>query len=324
MILAAGTAVIGAGMSGAACARTLVDAGHDVVVFDKSRGVGGRLAQRRCEGAVFDHGAQFFTARDAGFVGQVDRWIAQGDADRWAIARPDGESSYIGTPSMAAPVKALLDGIAVRRNVQICRIEWAAGWSLIDQAGRRFGPFQRLAVALPAPQAAALLQTARRTAGLADALQPVVMAPCWTLLLAFDEASGIADNCRNGPIADDVLSWAAGNTTKKGRDGLDAWTVHSTAQWARDHLERSQAEVSERLKVALAAHLGRPLAGIAYQAAHRWRYAFVETPLGQPAWSDSELGLALVGDWCLGPRVEAAYLSGVAGGRALELSTRRQ
>ena len=39
-------AVIGAGMAGIACARTLVQAGHRVTVFEKSRGLGGRMATR--------------------------------------------------------------------------------------------------------------------------------------------------------------------------------------------------------------------------------------------------------------------------------------
>ncbi len=40
-------AVIGAGMTGITCARALADAGFDVTVFEKSRGLGGRMATRR-------------------------------------------------------------------------------------------------------------------------------------------------------------------------------------------------------------------------------------------------------------------------------------
>ncbi len=58
-------AVIGAGISGLMCARTLADHGCDVSVFEKSRGVSGRMSTRRVDDSLsFDHGAQYFTARD--------------------------------------------------------------------------------------------------------------------------------------------------------------------------------------------------------------------------------------------------------------------
>jgi NADPH-dependent 2,4-dienoyl-CoA reductase/sulfur reductase-like enzyme len=44
-------AVIGAGISGLTCARTLADHGVSVTVFEKSRGLGGRMATRRSENA---------------------------------------------------------------------------------------------------------------------------------------------------------------------------------------------------------------------------------------------------------------------------------
>jgi predicted NAD/FAD-dependent oxidoreductase len=59
-------AIIGAGMAGLACADALKEAGHNVALFDKGRGPGGRMSTRRMEtplGEVaFDHGAQYFTA----------------------------------------------------------------------------------------------------------------------------------------------------------------------------------------------------------------------------------------------------------------------
>ena len=46
--------------------------------------------------------------------------------------------------------------------------------------------------------------------------------------------------------------------------------------------------------------------------AHRWRYALVTEPVGQPALFDAASGLGICGDWCLGGKVEAAFLSGRA------------
>ena len=76
--------VIGAGLSGLTAARDLRAAGADVVVLEKSRGVGGRAATRRWDGWPVDHGAQFFTARSEDFRAQVEAWLEQGTCFAWA------------------------------------------------------------------------------------------------------------------------------------------------------------------------------------------------------------------------------------------------
>lgn len=76
-------AIIGAGLSGLIAARTLTGAGHQVVVFERARSVGGRLATRRIDGARLDHGAQFFTVRSDEFGAYVDRWRAEGLVREW-------------------------------------------------------------------------------------------------------------------------------------------------------------------------------------------------------------------------------------------------
>ena len=52
-----GIAIIGAGITGLTAADQLVKSGRDVQVFDKGRGSGGRIATRRTENGIFDHGA---------------------------------------------------------------------------------------------------------------------------------------------------------------------------------------------------------------------------------------------------------------------------
>ena len=76
-------AVVGAGMSGLVAARALAESGYGVQLFDKARGPGGRMATRRGEDGLFDHGAQYFTARDPRFCARVDAWLQEGVVQAW-------------------------------------------------------------------------------------------------------------------------------------------------------------------------------------------------------------------------------------------------
>ena len=84
--------IIGAGLAGLSAANDLRQAGRKVLVIDKGRGLGGRLAGRRIGDATFDHGAQFFTARESRFKAAVEGWIQAGVAEEWY-------SSYPGQPN---------------------------------------------------------------------------------------------------------------------------------------------------------------------------------------------------------------------------------
>lgn len=94
-------AIIGAGMAGLTCGQRLFANGHKVQLFDKGRGPGGRISSRRVdvdgETLHFDHGAQYFTARDERFVRQVEDWEADGIVARWPMSKDD---AWVGTPAI--------------------------------------------------------------------------------------------------------------------------------------------------------------------------------------------------------------------------------
>jgi hypothetical protein len=179
------------------------------------------------------------------------------------------------------------------------------------------GSFDAVVVAAPAPQAIPLLRAAP---ALAAAAERAVMAPCWTGLFAFDAPLPLPDLVRPG---DGPLAWLARNGTKPGRDGGESWVVHARPDWTREHLEADAATAVEALTAALrdvAGELPRPT----FARAHRWRYARVETPVGDPCLFDPETLIGACGDWCLGARVEAAFLSGAAAaGRVLNAAVDR-
>lgn len=297
-------AIVGAGMAGLACADRLGQDGHEVMLFDKSRGAGGRMSTRRVATATgevaFDHGAQYFTARDPLFVEQLQRWQTDGIAAPWPAAGPD---AWVGIPGMSAPVRALSDAAAVRWQ---CRIgaftRHYAGWTL-DTAPHAF---DAMVVATPAEQAVPLLTP--HDPVMAAMAASCVSAPCWTAMAAFAVPVAITPDIIRaaGPIG-----WAARNSAKPGRAGAEAWVVQATPAWSREHLEEPADTVADALLAALAEQAGGALPDPILRMGHRWRYARTTAIEAGCAWN-SALRLGAVGDWLIGPRVESAWLSGQA------------
>ncbi|MBR9826506.1 MAG: NAD(P)-binding protein [Alphaproteobacteria bacterium] len=300
-------AIIGAGMAGLACADALKPGGFEITVFEKSRGTGGRLATRRSEIGGFDHGAQFVTARDNGFKAYLKRAKSAGYAARWKTPASGEDVWWTGRPGMSGLVKPLADGLALRKGERVTGLSAAkGGWTLHLETGEEEG-FDAVLLAIPVQQALDLLT---EHAGSFSALSEVSIAPSWTVLLGFKKPVPISDDVirHSGPIA-----WAARENARPKRDNKhERWVIQASADWSRDNLEDYGAAVLEVMREAFAEAVGAPLPELIHADAHRWRYAKVETALGQPCLWDKGLGLGLAGDWCLAPRVEAAFLSGRA------------
>jgi len=295
-------AVIGAGLAGLTACALLKEAGHDVVVLDKGRGLGGRMATRRLGALSFDHGAQFFTARSPRFRALVGHWTARGVAAPWHGDR------YVGMPGMSAPARLLADGIAVLGSCEVAGLERGGrGWTVhckynsMDVPGN--GAFDAIVLAIPAPQA---LPLAGRS--LEPALARVRFAPCWALMLAGEVAMEDSHLTPDDP----VVAWIADTASKPQRNKQQpAIVVHARGQWSRDNLEIEREEAAGLLMAnvrRLMPRLGAPSTVMA----HRWRYALVEQVATRPCLWDGTRRIGACGDWCIGPRVEAAFLSGEA------------
>ncbi len=297
--------IVGAGMAGLACAEKLSGRGHDVLLFDKGRGPGGRMSCRRIPTsageAAFDHGAQYFTARDDAFRLQVESWISEGAAAAWPSA---GSEAYVGVPAMNAPVRLMSKGRAVRWATRVTRIEaFARGWRLVLDRGEAVD-VDMVIVATPAEQAEALLLSV--APDFAARARSTPSEPCWTVMLAFSEAVAVARNCWR---SEDIIGWAARNTSKPGRTGPESWVVQARPVWSQVHIEASPDWVAAELKRALSGMLDVPLPPIAGESCHRWRFARSGGE-GAGALFDRDRRLGVCGDWLIGPRVEAAWVSG--------------
>lgn len=312
-------AVIGAGCAGLTAARALHEAGARVTVFDKSRGIGGRMATRRIDDHRFDHGAQFFTARGEAFRRQVDALLAGGALAPWAArwGRHDGtetqplcvdEQRFAGINGMSAVPRALAAGLDIVLGAAVTDLSRSNDlWNLECATAAETTGFDTVILAVPSPQAVPLLTGISDIAGEVAA---ATYAPCWAVMASFTMPLAIDYDAIS--LDDAMLRWVARNAGKPGfATDPETWVLHATPEWSRANIE----ETAEAVRDILLDHF-KLLFGITaapgLAVAHRWRYALVLASAGIPHFWDPALRIGACGDWCLGPRVEAAFDSGLS------------
>ena len=312
-------AVIGAGIAGLVCARILREHGLEVIVYDKGRHVGGRLASRDRDADRFDYGAQYFTARDPIFKKQVDHWLQAGIVAEWVgnfarlkhgIVEVENVSSprYVGVPNMRAVAENLVRKTEVRTAHRIDEAgrlngKWfIAGAKGFETTWDRFAAYDYdyLVLNMPPSQAAELVPS--------DQLNAVKLEPCWTVMLTFSQRLDVpydAAYVHGGP-----LSWVALDSSKPGRPDGDRWVLQAAADWSLQNIDMDAEAVVAALREEFARRCGASLPVNTFDMAHKWLYAKPVNALDVDFIYDSERSIGYCGDWCQGARVENAFVSG--------------
>jgi len=297
--------IIGAGIAGLACAEVLESQGFDVSLYDKGRGPGGRMSTRRLSTPVgevsIDHGAQYFTARDPRFIKVVHGWWQRGLVAPWPEANTE---AWVGLPAMNAVIKDMASSLNVAFGSLVKAIERRDdGWRFKFDSGGA-GPFEIAAIAVPAEQAAPLLSL--HDFEMACVALRARSKPCWTGMYAFSEPLRTPLNI----VKDSgIVAWAARNNAKPCRETLETWVVQAQPSWSEARCENGRDEIARDLLYALGIELGLSIPVPLAQSAHLWRFAMTNGA-GETALWNAKKGLAACGDWLLGPRVEAAWVSG--------------
>ena len=333
-------AVIGAGIAGLAAARTLQRSGHDVQVFEAAPVPGGRVATQDSPFGGFDSGAQYFTVRDARFAKALEATAAD-IVRRWSAnavrvldehgrvveaALPAREAHWVAVPAMArlperwaAPLAAAGALHLATRVTHIARDALAPSrWQLHTEGAEPQAVqagFDAVLWALPPSNVRDALLKSERLAALVEPLSKVDVAPCWSLMLAYPNAAqpGLPTLGPQWSAARSThhrVAWLARESSKPGREQIERWTLQASAAWSREHENDSAQRVTAKLLKAFA-----EVAGIratsAWSDARLWRQAQTLEPLGRPYVWDAARGIGLCGDWCIGHRVEDAFVSGL-------------
>jgi predicted NAD/FAD-dependent oxidoreductase len=313
-------AIIGSGIAGTTLARLLTDdiPSAEVTIFEKSRGVGGRMATRYSEEYEFDHGAQFFTIRGGRFKKFLKRyesafseWPATTTTlspDRKEYTRLWFETHYVGTPRMNSLCKKIAENIDIQVRQQILGISGTPKQRFLETEDGRFGPFDWIVSTAPAPQTQIIFN------------KPELSMP-YSAAFALMVPVGERPDFDAAVVRDSPVSWLAVTSSKPERCQHKQLGIvaHADSQWSDERLQEPADKVKGELLDALEA---LAIAGLRRDCAtlHLWRFSRPITAGAQPYFIDSQDKIAACGDWFVHDNVEGAFDSAYA----LFLTLRKQ
>lgn len=310
--------VIGAGIAGLVAAAEVQRAGWRVLVLDKGRGVGGRVASRRIGGATFDHGAQFITTRSPRFAAVLDHIRQTGAVEEWCrgfSGAADGHARWRGNPGMSAVAQHLALGIEVHVDMHVVSLRQVdTQWRVETTTGHSVNA-DAVVMTPPVPQSLALLDAGgiALPSELRSQLASIEYERCLAVMAVLDGPSrvpppgGLA--LANGPIA-----WIADNQIK-GVSAEPAVTIHASPAFSLEHWDRDRQESGRVLLEAASEWLG---AAVNTFQLHGWRYCKpIRVDVNPCIVVSHSPPLVLAGDAFAGPRVEGAAISGWAAADAI-------
>lgn len=307
--------IVGAGVAGLAAARTLHEAGVDVVLMDKGSRPGGRLATRQYHDRQFDHGAQYLKPHSRRSAVLFSSWRKAGLIVPWhaqAFELPqrtkvDTTSWHVAVPSQNALAVHLSKGLDCHCKFTALDISGEAGrWSVIGHKNITAGPFKAVFVMAAAEQVKQLLAPHE---GFEDKLKGFRSRPCFATMVEFEEEVMVDFDAAF--ISGSELAWVCRDSAKPQRPKTECWVLHATEEWSGYQLEKTPEWIASQMLSAFAPLVPTELPPVSFCRSHRWRYAIPESPNEVTHYWDKELSLGVGGDWCNTPNVDGAYWSGV-------------
>lgn len=312
--------IIGGGISGLTLASKLKKYAN-ITVFEKSRGLGGRMSTRRAEPFYFDHGAQFFKATNRDFLEFIEPMINSGVIKRWdprivyfdyskrtsSHLADQKEILFIGVPGMNSIAKYLANDIEVRLNTRIIAAKRNNNfWTLCDQDGNSIEGFDWVISTAPSKQTLEILPPYFKY--YAD-IKSISMLGCFALMLGYHQ--NLLLNFDAAFVNNSDISSILVNNSKFGRDNYCSLVIHSTNTWAESHMEDNTNDILDYLCKEASSIVGQDLSNCSYKNLHKWRYAHAIKQNNPLLMADTNQSIAVCGDWCIEGNVEAACLSGM-------------
>lgn len=320
--------IIGAGLSGLVAARKLQDAGIRPTILEREQYVGGRIATRQVPDfpddearAIFDYGAQFFTAREPRFAVMVDRWLERGVVSEWSQGFAAGDGSYYadghpryrGQPTMSAIPEDLANDLDIRLDQQVVTISSGRNEWTVTTDNNSIFTARSLILTTPVPISLELLKSGATSLPeqIRKTLEKIEYDPCLAMMVTTNGPGSLPSPGGMWPFGEPI-EWLADNHQKGVSPRHGSFTIHAGPEFSRLHWNGDDKKIGNLLLAAAEPWIGSSTISISI---HRWRYS-------RPLWTypDPCLGisspalLVFAGDAFAGPRIEGAALSGLAAG----------
>ena len=308
--------VIGSGISGATIAN-LLSKKHSVILFDKARGPGGRASFKRINGKTgFDHGTQYISPKSKEFKRFTKILIKKKILKVWggkhvflnSKKKEDKKHlKLIGKNGNNDISKYLLKKINCNYQSELKKIYYKdKSWHLYFADGK-FKSFKNIILTCPFPQLKKLSKKFIKNSFLNKSIK---MDANITTMIAIKK-NEISNS--SYLFEDSILGWAGNeNSKKRFKSRYDLWTLQSTFAWANKKINQNKEYKKKNSKIMIDKFFqlsNIKKTKIEYILNHGWKYSSNSQPFKIKSFWDSKLNLGICGDWFVGPRLEAGWIS---------------
>tara|TARA_A100001011_G_C14285741_1_gene833611 strand:+ start:1396 stop:2379 length:984 start_codon:yes stop_codon:yes gene_type:complete len=311
-------AVIGAGLTGITIS-SLLKKKVKLCIFEKSRGVGGRIATRRAEPYQFNHGAQYFKIENKEFKDFLNPLIRNNIIKPWKANHIEIENKLVikrikinnnkyfaGFPAMNSIVKYLAtNDFFIKLSCKIVKIEQALNkWYIIDSDSACYGPYDWIIFTIPPNQVSEILCKKFKYL---DIIKTIKMKSCFSLMLGYNEIKKF--NFDTALFLDEDIQWLSNNRKYFKDREYNNLLINSSYNFAKKNINSCKEKISDYLLNKASDILNYKFNNYDHMALHFWKYATSENRNDYGSFIDANSKIIVCGDWCMNGKVEGAFLS---------------
>ena len=310
--------IIGSGIAGLAAANYLSSKNFNVTVLDKGKYPGGRISTRRGKDFIFNHGAQFFTAKSNEFKKICNRAVNDNVLVNWVDSKTN---RFIGNPDMREFSLWLSQNLTIFQENVVERLDYND--QFIVYTNKKKFTCDGLIITAPSSQTASLIKNLDEN--FYKLIDKVEYFPCWCVMLSLRDMS-----LKNFYIDEkSIFNWIVSENNKiKNQLNHNCLTIHTNERFSVENLDETKEVALDKIVQEFTKIYQVKTQDIIYKNIHRWRYAKVKKPFPQEENKISKkIPFGIAGDWCPpsqdkhyngnGQRAEDAYLSGIECSKSL-------
>ena len=300
-------AIIGCGIAGITLANKLKDK-FEVIIFEKSRGIGGRLSTRRNNSFSFNHGCPSFTANSPSFLKFVKKLILKKSLIKLKDNKfsNDENSLYRGFPNMNSFLKVLSNDLVINFNNKVSKLNRKDNyWLVFNDNDNLVGKFDGVLISIPSFQASLIIP---ENVSFKNTIKSIKMTSCFTIMIGYwDKKNNLLEQeiiLESNEIKKIVLQKALNKNFNH-----FSIVVYLTDDWTKNNFNHERQKLMDFFIEKTISILNLNRDQIIATDVQRWKYSQVSKNNSYNFFFDKKKFIGVCGDWCLNGSVEGAYNS---------------